>query len=697
MKTSMLFFVLTAIMLLATANGFCTMTNYAFQSSIGVFNQISGETILGTSANDEESFNEVPIGFNFTFNEQTFNCVSINSNGFIVFGEDAQNSYSAISDGMSNNVIAVFNNDLISWNREYLPGKLSVNTTGNAPSRIFTVQWNHYKRNLGLEAEDLTFQIKLFENTNVIQFHYGDSFAETVADYSGIQVGLRGYNNWDYKNRVTYTDWSSTVNGTTNSAVCVLNETVYPANGLTFTWTPFYQNTVPCIAEAVYPVDNNNNVSAFTTLVWQGTGGCPVSGFKLYFGTNNPPNNIVNGLVVNYALYQPSPVLDINTTYYWKVVPFNTYGDAANCPVWTFSTSGNSAVVALPYLEYLDDAEVGQLPEGWVSFNSNNDDKSWEVSDIPGNTGNVSLICEGNPEIAMNDWLVSPPVILEGQTSYRFRFYVKVSSTTNFEQLELRWGNSPNPVVMAVNPSYASWWLGNQEYEIRDLVILPEYRGTYYFGFHGVTQAASTAIYIDDIKIHQYYGNVFPPLNFAVQPGNCCVTLTWDPPAEGILVGYKVYRNYEEITPDFITETSYMDCNLVNETPYSYFVSATYLDPEGTAATEAISVTPSPTGNNNAQNSGIKVTGIIDTYPNPFNPVTTIKYSVAHAAKVTLDIFNVRGQKVRNLVKDTKQAGQYSVTWNGKDDQGQNLSSGIYFSKMIADGKISIRKMIMLK
>ena len=85
-------------------------------------------------------------------------------------------------------------------------------------------------------------------------------------------------------------------------------------------------------------------------------------------------------------------------------------------------------------------------------------------------------------------------------------------------------------------------------------------------------------------------------------------------------------------------------------------------------------------------------------YPNPFNPTTTISYSLAEDNFVELEIFNVKGQLVKTLVAEQKSAGMHSVEWNGKDDNNKTVSSGIYFYKMQAGGRYtSTRKMIMLK
>ena len=86
-------------------------------------------------------------------------------------------------------------------------------------------------------------------------------------------------------------------------------------------------------------------------------------------------------------------------------------------------------------------------------------------------------------------------------------------------------------------------------------------------------------------------------------------------------------------------------------------------------------------------------------FPNPFNPDTTIKYDLAESADITLQIYNVLGQVVRTLVaSEAQNAGRYQIRWNGMDDRGVPVSSGIYFYQISADGKFSdVRKLMLLK
>jgi hypothetical protein len=83
--------------------------------------------------------------------------------------------------------------------------------------------------------------------------------------------------------------------------------------------------------------------------------------------------------------------------------------------------------------------------------------------------------------------------------------------------------------------------------------------------------------------------------------------------------------------------------------------------------------------------------------PNPFNPQTRIDYDIPKATNVKLEIFNVLGQQVKTLVNDFQEAGAKSVIWDGRDNSGYTVSSGIYFYRMEAGDFSMTRKMMMLK
>lgn len=86
-----------------------------------------------------------------------------------------------------------------------------------------------------------------------------------------------------------------------------------------------------------------------------------------------------------------------------------------------------------------------------------------------------------------------------------------------------------------------------------------------------------------------------------------------------------------------------------------------------------------------------------DNYPNPFNPTTNITFNVPKNAFVTLDVVNVNGQKIRTLVNEQRATGTHTVTWDGYDDQGRQMPSGVYFYQMAAEDFSKTRKMLLAR
>jgi hypothetical protein len=84
-------------------------------------------------------------------------------------------------------------------------------------------------------------------------------------------------------------------------------------------------------------------------------------------------------------------------------------------------------------------------------------------------------------------------------------------------------------------------------------------------------------------------------------------------------------------------------------------------------------------------------------FPNPFNPETTIQYNLKVPADVKINIYNIRGQKVKTLVNEHKKAGDHFVIWNGKDINNKSVSSGLYFYTLSADKSKTTKKMILLR
>ena len=98
----------------------------------------------------------------------------------------------------------------------------------------------------------------------------------------------------------------------------------------------------------------------------------------------------------------------------------------------------------------------------------------------------------------------------------------------------------------------------------------------------------------------------------------------------------------------------------------------------------------------------IKRTALLQNFPNPFNPETWIPYTLADDANVNIRIYDVEGKLVRHLDIGQQRAGRYlsrntAIYWDGKDQLGESVSSGIYFYTLKADAFSETRRMVILK
>ena len=94
--------------------------------------------------------------------------------------------------------------------------------------------------------------------------------------------------------------------------------------------------------------------------------------------------------------------------------------------------------------------------------------------------------------------------------------------------------------------------------------------------------------------------------------------------------------------------------------------------------------------------------GLEQNYPNPFNPSTTIRYQLPTASTISIKVFDMLGREVRDLLAAAQPAGRYNITWNGTNDAGEGLASGLYLYRIRATGGeketfTMVRKMVLLK
>ena len=118
--------------------------------------------------------------------------------------------------------------------------------------------------------------------------------------------------------------------------------------------------------------------------------------------------------------------------------------------------------------------------------------------------------------------------------------------------------------------------------------------------------------------------------------------------------------------------------NIIVQTTAGYKVFACEITPNGNLEIEPVTVN-------------------LENYPNPFNPETTISYNLKKDGDVELDIYNIKGQKVKSLMKEYQKEGNHKVVWNGENESGKRVSSGVYFCKIKTKDEVITRKMTLMK
>ena len=248
---------------------------YTFAQSSGTYVAATGGTVLGTTANDDTNFSG-SIGFTFAYLGTNYTSLSVSPNGLVRFS-GTYTGYTGIAS--STLVIAALNRDL----QGQTGSVLSIQTIGTAPNRTCVVQWAGYRRyNATVGGDNLNFQVRLQETTNVVQMVYGSCPLGGIgtATTNSPQVGINGATATDYQARTTTTDWTASTAAAANTATMTLSATVGPVSGLTFTYTP------PVIA---CPAPNTLSASAVqptsATLNWLSSAPATGSGtFTVEYG-----------------------------------------------------------------------------------------------------------------------------------------------------------------------------------------------------------------------------------------------------------------------------------------------------------------------------------------------------------------------------------------------------------------------------
>ncbi len=384
---------------------------------------------------------------------------------------------------------------------------------------------------------------------------------------------------------------------------------------------------------AVSPSPSNQSNDIRTSIIMYWELGKRTRSSKIYFGTSNPPSFVAS---VEENNYNPG-VLVLNTKYYWRVDGVNEWGETEGT-VWEFTTQS-----------------VPDLPNGWASL------------DI----GKVNINGEDGYENNSFTITASGSGVKDNSDQFRYVFHnlngngeivARIASIENATSNTLAGVMIREKLDTISNYHLAGFYLSSG--------VKAQWRS-----FEGGTTS--------------------------IKNGSITTTPNW----------LKVQR-----VSDFLISSESIDgqkwktlktekITMQSDVQLGLFVTSGDNDSLSTVVFDNVSMNGILVSVEDEEKSIDLIPSefTISNYPNPFNPITTIKYSIPNIEgnknirSVEIKIYDIMGSLVTDLVSGKKNAGNHNVIWDGKNNQGISVSSGIYFYRVQLDDQIKTAKMLLMK
>jgi len=508
-------FVLTNVIQAQLAAG------YAFSSSTGTYTEITGGALLGTETNDDQRFVDpavpaggttltgvgLPIGFNFVFDGNTFDVFAVNANGWISLGNSTNTpavditstsgttplgSTSAITPPAFVSRIALFSRDL----NGQTGAELRYETIGTAPNRVLVVQWKNYRK-YNVTGDSFNGQIQLYETTNEIKLVYGTMTNNATS--GTFQVGLRGApatTATNYANRTTTTDWSNSSAGSTVTSTMTISSTVFPANGLTYTWTP-----LTCFAPSNILVSNITTTSADFTWTAPSTGTPNSYEWKVVLaGAGSGGTAVSSGTETHPDVTASATGLNVVTNYHFYV---RTFCGGTDYSGWAgpiaFTTLCNATNV--PYFEGFEGISANnELPQCMAATALGTKNLTYIAATTYNRTPKSGAKFAAFQYAPAGNWFFFAPVQLTGGVSYDATVWYITDGASGFTALNIAYGDaqlatSMTQITTVANPT-------NTTYQKLSGAFTPATTGVYFLGIQAEgTSTSPWYLTIDDISI----------------------------------------------------------------------------------------------------------------------------------------------------------------------------------------------------
>ncbi|MFD1873441.1 fibronectin type III domain-containing protein [Hymenobacter bucti] len=511
----------------ARAQTFAYPSNAAY-NSVGTYTDLGATgAAIATANTDDANSAAQSIGFTFTYNGTAFTQFVLNTNGYLKLGATAPvapyfySSPQATTGGPLNsatdaNLILPFNTDLTAG--ATAPTEYRVATTGAAGSRICTIQWKNVAdkaSTITTQYANLSFQAKLYEGSNQIEFVYGPATAGTTDAIRTVAVGLKGSSSANGQlltvQKASASAWSTSMAQNADYPVPMtgflptahnIRSTVLPEAGRT------YRFTAPtCLSPSNLVVSNITSTSATVTFTAPSNG----TGYTLVYGpqlfdptaggtavTTTTTSYTLTGLTPGngYDVYVAARCGANDQSFLSSYAAFSTPCAAAPVVVGTF-----------PYVENFDALAAGTLPCSARVLDANSDRYTWEVTYDYGKSLPNSLAYFYNDASATtgaDDWFFTPGLTLKAGYTYQLQFSYAVGDPDFAESLEVKYGNTATPAGQTAQ-LFSSKALVNDTYAATTTsqvtAITPTADGVYYIGFHAISAPDRFALFVDDIQL----------------------------------------------------------------------------------------------------------------------------------------------------------------------------------------------------
>ncbi|MDP4265195.1 MAG: choice-of-anchor J domain-containing protein [Bacteroidota bacterium] len=509
------------------------ITSYSFTSGTATYTSITGTSplVIGNGTDpvfDEGYANGIPIGFTFIYLGNFYTAISASTNGFAALGTigTAGFSNSLANNGIGKPILAPLWEDLALTS----VSNLKYSTTGSTGSRIFTLQWDNVFFDFGASAPGLSFQLRLYETTNVIEFIY-NQLPGVAQDFSGgASIGITGNGSFLSLSNSSASPVISSVKSTDTIVT-------KPATGQVYRFTP-----LACSGPGV----GVSSITANSAVISWGNAGAPFYEYAVTTSATPPVSGVVvSGNVLGVTNLAPC------TQYYLYV--------RKDCGGGTWSTWNSMRFVTVcnavnpPYTMPISGVISPDLPIGTVAKDENHDGNTWQSypSGGQGWTDQVlAYVYNSNGTTAANDWLFTQGLNLAAGNAYRLKFKYNNDFTSLYtEKLKVAYGTSATAAAMTnILGNYPSVSSANPQTASIDFT--PSDSGIYYIGFQAYSDANKDVLILDDISVGLRPSCDMPvALAASVQSTGTSADISWSAPSIGSVVGYEYAVTTSNIPP----------------------------------------------------------------------------------------------------------------------------------------------------